>query len=121
MSNFNEYLQYRALRQKYRTGHNTIESLTDLVSSGTLQIKTDDGNLLTVTDIEQIPLSDFAIKNLCAKVPAHLVDLIDQVTGELDISKREFIEISLFDAVERALQIIEAADIHAFSASNHGG
>lgn len=51
-------------------------------------------------------------KNVCAKVPAHLSDEIDEVVNLLGISKRRFLEAAFSDAVVTARQIMRDEGVH---------
>lgn len=47
------------------------------------------------------------LRQMCAKVHPSLIDRLDQVTNLLDMSKREFIEAAVSDALARAEQAID--------------
>jgi hypothetical protein len=47
------------------------------------------------------------MRQMCAKVHPSLIDRLDQVTNLLDMSKREFIEAAVSDALARAEEAIE--------------
>jgi hypothetical protein len=47
------------------------------------------------------------LRQMCAKVHPSLIDRLDQVTNLLDMSKREFIEAAVSDALARAEEAIE--------------
>jgi hypothetical protein len=49
------------------------------------------------------------VRQMCAKVSAKLYDELDQVCGLLDMSKRQFIEAAVIDAVDRAHQVITSS------------
>lgn len=56
------------------------------------------------------------LRQMCAKVPAVLYDELENVCGLLDMSKREFIERAVSDALTRSHQIINDSGIfEAFS------
>jgi len=46
------------------------------------------------------------VRQMCAKVSVHLYDSLEQVCGLLDMTKRQFIEAAVSDAVGRAEQLI---------------
>jgi hypothetical protein len=54
------------------------------------------------------------IKNVCAKLHVNLVSRLDNVINNLDMSKREFIEIALIEALDKAEAIFN--DVEPFSA-----
>ena len=57
--------------------------------------------------IEQGQLPE--LRQLCAKVHPHVHDRLEQVTSLLSMTKREFIEGALIDALNRAEDAIEAS------------
>lgn len=59
------------------------------------------------------------LKNVCAKVTTFLADDIDQVCDLLAISKREFIESALIEAVTKAKAIMQEEGF--FEAHQEGG
>lgn len=90
-SNFDEYITFKALGRKYDDSGKLIDRLLQDVPDGC-----------------QPPIEGYGeIKNMCAKVPSALVDRLDNVSDFLDISKREFIEIAVVAAIQRAEQIIK--------------
>lgn len=85
MSDFNDFIQYRALALKFeRQNHEIIEAV---ISSG------DEPMLL---------------RNVCAKLTVELSDRVDAMVALLGISKRVFIERALIEAIDRAEAAIEA-------------
>lgn len=82
---FEEFVLFRALSHKYDdSGHITDKLLEEGVASG-----------------------DLTIRNVCAKVSSTLVDRLDEVCGFLHVSKREFVERALIDALDRASVVME--------------
>lgn len=47
------------------------------------------------------------LRQMCAKVSPELYDRLEQVCSVLDMSKRQFIEGAVADALERAVETIE--------------
>lgn len=85
MSDFNDFIQYRALALKFEREN---QELTDaVISSGD----------------EPIPL-----RNVCAKLTVELSDRIDATVALLGISKRVFIERALIEAMDKADAAIAA-------------
>ena len=85
MSDFNEFIQYRALALKFERQN---QDLTEaVISSGH----------------EPIPL-----RNVCAKLTVELSDRIDSTVAVLGISKRLFIERALIEAMDQADAAIAA-------------
>jgi len=80
---FDEYITFRALAHKYDDSGKILERILD-----------------------NEPSDPTKIKNVCAKLCTPLVDRLESVIGYLDISKREFIELSLIEAIDRAEKII---------------
>jgi len=85
MSDFNDFIQYRALALKFEREN---QEFTDaVISSG----------------YEPIPL-----RNVCAKLTVELSDRIDATVALLGISKRVFIERALIEAMDKADAAIAA-------------
>lgn len=89
MSKFEEYVKYRALAFKFQ----------DVTQNSTLLEHA----------IDQLPETDF--KHVSAKLSAALVERLDKQIQILDMSKRQFIEIALIDALDRVEQINDELDI----------
>ena len=71
----------------------TGETIFEAIASGSIQLI-------------QPEREEELIKNVCAKVPVQLSDEIDKVCGLLHVSKREFIQSALVDAVNQANNIM---------------
>lgn len=85
MSDFNEFIQYRALSLKFERQN---QELTEaVIASG----------------IEPLPL-----RNVCAKLAVELSDRIDRTVALLGVSKRLFIERALIEAMDQADAAIAA-------------
>lgn len=110
MSYFNQFIQYRALKFKFSSmGSLTISDIERMVENGSLG-KEVDGVFVPHQSIEEacpIPL-----RNVCAKLSVDLVERLDKTLDILEISKREFIEMALIEALSRVDQ--ELLDIDAF-------
>lgn len=52
---------------------------------------------------------DAPVRQMCAKVSAELYQELENICGALDLTKREFIESAVADAIERAHEHIEKA------------
>jgi hypothetical protein len=83
-SHFDEFILYRSLSLKFSGSH--ILDFPDEAS--------DSSNL----------------RNVCAKLHPDLVDRLDTVLGLLGMSKREFIQIALIDALDRAEKTLDDVD-----------
>ena len=86
-SNFDEFVLYRALALKFSGSHN-LGSLPDDV------------------------LDTARFRNVCAKLHPDFVDRLDSVISLLGMSKRDFIEIALIDALDRCEKTLH--DVDAF-------
>ncbi|PJN81889.1 hypothetical protein [Bacillus velezensis] len=67
--------------------------------------------------VEHIDLAAFGgeappIKNVCAKVSVALSDRLDEICGQLEISKRQFIEAALIDALAKADEIMVGEGVY---------
>ena len=51
------------------------------------------------------------VRQMCAKVSSALYDDLESVCGLLDMSKREFIESAVSDALRRAHEVINATGV----------
>lgn len=51
------------------------------------------------------------LRQMCAKVSSVMYDDLEQVCGLLDMSKREFIEAAVSDALTRAHQVIDRSGV----------
>lgn len=100
MSDFNEFIHYRALAYKYETvrGHCISDKLDHLIE------KFPEGS--PEIDGFKVP----AVKNVCAKVSVQLSDSLDEVVAKLGISKRQFIEMALIQSVDHARHVIDCID-----------
>jgi len=110
MSFFDQFIQYRSLKFKFSTmGTLTLSDIEGMIQAGSL-LYTDDGETVRPPTFEEacpIPL-----RNVCAKLSSDLVDRLDKTLDILEISKREFIEMSLIEALNRVDQ--QLLDIDAF-------
>lgn len=111
MSHFDQFIKYRALRFKFDSlGSATLGDLESHIESGSL-LKSDDGQTVRRTSLEEA-FPQLRIKNVCAKLSGDLVDRLDNSLGILGMSKRDFIEMALVEALDRVDQ--ELHDINAF-------
>ena len=111
MNHFDQFIQYRALKFKFSSlGSVTIDQIERMVESGALLHSDDDGKTVRPTTFEEacpIPL-----RNVCAKLSVQLVERLDNTLGIIDISKRQFIELALIEALDKVDKVLE--DIDAF-------
>ena len=97
MNDFEQYIQFRALAYKYETlkGDKLSRAINEL--------------------IDQTPLEGFEaegfklppLKNVCAKVSVELADRLDNTIGKLGMSKREFVEIDIIQALDFSDHMLE--------------
>lgn len=79
MSDFKQFLQYRALDLKFSL--QGVDIADAVIESGA----------------EPIPL-----RNVCAKLTVELAERIDRTAANLGVTKRQFIERALIDAMDQA-------------------
>lgn len=96
-SDFNEFIHYRALAYKYEVvqGRNLSDKIDQLIDG----FPEGGGNI-----------GDFKVpevKNVCAKLSVQLSDHLDEVCAKLSLSKRQFIEMALIQALEYAEHALE--------------
>lgn len=96
MSNFKQFLQYRALDLKFSLENS---ELTDaVIESGA----------------EPIPL-----RNVCAKLTVELAERIDRTAETLGVTKRQFIERALIDAMDQADAMVREVGVFDDLAAQH--
>lgn len=81
---FDEVIQLQALKLKAMNSGQGLAALTDRLADEAPQLR-----------------------QMCAKVTPELYDRLEQVCGVLDMSKRQFIEGAVADALDRAVETIE--------------
>lgn len=115
MSYFDQFIQYRALKFKFDSmGSVSLDDVEASLRGGSILHSDDGGKTMRPATLEEafpIPL-----RNVCAKLSVDLVDRLDKTLSILSISKREFIEMSLIEALNRVDQ--ELLDIDAFEYIN---
>lgn len=84
MTKFDEYIQYRALANKY----DGSQRILDLILDDPEEMKKVEA---------QIPH-----KNVCAKLPVDFVKELENVCNFLGMSKRAFIQLSLTETIKKA-------------------
>lgn len=88
MSDFQQFLQYKALAFKF-----SLEN-SDLTDS--------------VIESGQLPIP---LRNVCAKLTVELAERLDQTCANLDVSKRQFIERALIEAMDQADAALAACGV----------
>lgn len=84
MSEFKQFIQYRALAFKFE--RQNIDLTEAVLASGEAPIQ---------------------LRNVCAKLTVELSDRIDQTVSVLGVSKRLFIERALIEAMDQADAMLE--------------
>jgi hypothetical protein len=90
MNKFDQYIQYRVLRFKFSGVNDALSPALEHAIEN---------------DQTGLPL-----RNVCAKLSSELVDRLDNSLGILGISKRQFIEMALIEALDRVDQELLDAD-----------
>lgn len=106
---FDEILTMYTLQAKYSGPGCSVDQAISWANSGNIFTTDDQGNRIPLSAEEALSL-----KNVCAKVPSWISDEIDRLADRLDMSKRQFIELALFEACQRAKVIMDDLDIDAF-------
>lgn len=110
MSYFNQFIQYRALKFKFSSmGSYSISDMERMVDNGTL-LQSDDGVTVRRATLEE--MSPVALRNVCAKLSVDLVERLDKTLEVLGITKRDFIEMALVEALNQVDQHL--LDVDAF-------
>lgn len=102
-SNFDEFLHYKVLAVKFnRLQGDQFSGLIDSVIDAA-----GEGN-------KALPL-----KNVCAKLSVPVADELEEVTALLGMSKRQFIEMALIEAMAHVRHLIDCTD--ALGENQDGG
>lgn len=111
MSYFDQFIKYRALKFKFESmGSFSISEIERMVENGSILHSDDDGKTVRPSTLEEaLPIP---LRNVCAKLSVELVDRLDNTLSVLDISKREFIEMALIEALNQV--DIQLAEVDAF-------
>lgn len=96
--NFNDFVSYRVLAQRFKSSPYTGYSLSDS----------------EFNDSVKRGVSAQEYKNVCAKLPINLVDRLDKTLQFLDVRKRGFIELVVTDALERIDNVIREHGMYEF-------
>lgn len=114
MKDFDQFVQYRALQFKFSGIHHAGE----IEESRIMKIRGNDGVLRPAT-IEDIVGGE--VKNVCAKLPIPIVERLDNLIGILDMTKRDFIEMALVDALDRVDAILNEVGAFEFVRPDQAG
>jgi len=101
MNDFEQYIQYRALAYKYDTlkGANLSRSIDHLIDK------------LPEQGFEAEGVNFPPVKNVCAKVSVELSERLDDTVSTLGMSKRQFIEMALIQALDFADHMLECVGV----------
>lgn len=110
MTHFEQFIQYRALSFKFSTtGSMSLGQMERLVAGGSVGHAVD-GEFVPAKSLEE--MIPFKVQNVCAKLAQPLVDRLDNALSVLDMTKRDFIELALIEALDKVDQVL--ADTNAF-------
>lgn len=107
MNYFDQFIQYRALAFKFSYEGQSLGDVERSIAAGSVG-QAVDGIFVPVKKLEEV----YPVKNVCAKLHVKLVDRLDQALSVLEMSKRDFIEIALIEALNKVDQVL--ADTDAF-------
>ena len=108
MSHFDQFIQYRALSFKFSgMGSMTLDDMERMIEAGSLGTAVD-GEFVPAKSLEDI--CPIPLRNVCAKLSVELVERLDNALGVLNMSKRQFIEAALIEALNRVDQVLEEVD-----------
>ncbi len=108
MAHFDQFIQYRALKFKFSAlGSMTFDDLERLIEGGNVGTNVD-GQFVPATSLEDV--SPIPLRNVCAKLSVPLVERLDNALAVLDISKRQFIELALVEALDKVDKVLEEVD-----------
>ena len=107
MTHFEQFIQYRALSFNFSTAGVGLGQIERLIAGGSMSV-VKDGEQITATDLEQVV--PFKVQNVCAKLAQPLVDRLDEALGVLGMTKRDFIELALIEALDKVDQVLKDTD-----------
>lgn len=93
INRFNQFIQHKALDFKFTSNN---QQLTEMLMNDEEESK------------------KWPVKNVCAKLVVPLVERLDSTLNTLSISKRQFIEYAIIEALDRADEIMNEVDIVEF-------
>jgi len=107
MTYFEQFIQYRALAFKFSCSDSAITHLERLVPTGAVSYEKDGVTVQAETVEEVLPIK---VQNVCAKLEQPLVDRLDSRLSLLGMTKRDFIELALIEALDKVDQVLEQTD-----------
>ncbi|MNR08207.1 hypothetical protein D3C85_1243520 [compost metagenome] len=72
----------------------------------------EDGTFVPAKTLEEV--TSLKLQNVCAKLEQSLVDRLDKALGVLDMTKRDFIELALIEALNKVDAILDETDAFEF-------
>ncbi|HZK25697.1 MAG TPA: hypothetical protein VFC74_10000 [Oscillospiraceae bacterium] len=93
MNELNEYLHYRALAAKHDNAQVFAGLMDSVVESGSAAVPT---------------------RQIATVVAATLVDELDDLLAILKMTKRQFMEMALIDAMQKANEILDGYGVNDF-------
>ena len=70
-----------------------------------------DGDSMALLDMKAIDSSQLNIKNMCAKVSSELANKVADTSSWLGMSQRQFIEMSVINAIDLAEELAEEFNV----------
>lgn len=108
MTHFEQFIQYRALSFKFKTtGGMPLGQMERLLAGGSIGTN-QNGTFVPATTLEEV--LPFKVQNVCAKLAQPLVDRLDEALGVLGMTKRDFIELALIEALDKVDQVLKDTD-----------
>lgn len=107
MTYFKQYIQYKALDFKFATAGNSIDQLESLVAGGSVGHAVD-GQFVPAQTLEEV--CPIPLRNVCAKLSVELVDRLDNALSVLSMSKRQFIEMAIIEALDEVDKVLQEVD-----------
>lgn len=105
MNYFDQFIQYRALAFKFSSEGQSLGDVEGSIAAGSIG-QAVDGVFVPFKKLEEV----YPVKNVCAKLHVSLVDRLDQALSVLEMSKRDFIEIALIEALNKVDQVLVDTD-----------
>lgn len=107
MTHFEQFIQYRALSFKFKSAGMSLGAFERLLATKSIGTNQDGTFVPTESLEEALP---FKLQNVCAKLAQPLVDRLDEALGVLDMTKRDFIELALIEALDKVDQVLKDTD-----------
>lgn len=96
MSFFDQYIQHRVLAFKF-TNVDNGKLFDRLIENG-----------------EIVDTGSVELRNVCAKLSVQLADRLDNTLAMIDMSKRQFVEMALIEALNKVDQALEEQNAFEF-------